>query len=165
MLKIGQVLGPHGVRGEVKIIPLTDFPQRFRKLAQVTLRRGAESRELQPINVRMHKQCVLMGFKEIADRNQAEALRNWEVVIPVRQAQPLPPGRYYDHQLEGLEVFTLGGDSLGILIEVMHLPANAVYRVEKADTCLLIPALKSVVKKVDLENRRLYVSPLEGMLE
>lgn len=167
MLKIGEIVGPHGVRGEVKLIPYTDFPKRFCQLATVTIRKGTQMRELNLARVREHKNFILMEFKEISDRNQAEELRNWEVVVPYQSAVPLPQGHFYDHQLGGLEVFDINGNLfLGTLAEVMHLPANAVYRVEKPDGAnILIPALKSVVKAVDLEKRRMYVAPMDGLLE
>lgn len=166
MLKIGEIVAPHGIRGEVRVLPTTDFPQRFSLLDKVTLRQGEKTRELQILQAREHKNFVLIEFKEISDRNQAEELRNWEVVIPVAKAMPLPPGRYYGHQLEGLEVIDIESRvSLGTLAEVMHLPANAVYRVENSAGSILIPALKSVIKEVDIEKGRMYVQPLEGMVE
>ncbi|MDD2282296.1 MAG: ribosome maturation factor RimM [Eubacteriales bacterium] len=167
MLKIGEIVGPHGVRGEVKLIPFTDSTKRFCQLDKVTIRKGNQTRELNLAQVREHKNFILMKFKEISDRNQAEELRNWEMVVPYNSAVPLPEGYFYDHQLEGLEVFDVNDNlSLGILAEVMHLPANAVYRVEKADgASILIPALKAIVKVVDLERRRMYVAPMDGLLE
>lgn len=167
MLKIGEIVSPHGVRGEVKLIPFTDFPKRFSQLDKVTIRKGKQLRELNIAQVRQHKLFVLLLFKEICDRNQAEELRNWELVIPYERAVPLPAHHFYDHQLEGLEVInTRDNLPLGILAEVLHLPANAVYRVEKADgTSILIPALKSVVKAVNTDEGRMYVEPMEGMLE
>jgi 16S rRNA processing protein RimM len=167
MLKIGEIVGPHGVRGEIKLIPFTDFPKRFLQLDKVTIRKGKQLRELNIAQVRQHKRFVLLKFKEIFDRNQADELRNWELVIPYERAHPLPRDHYYDHQLEGLEVInTRDNLPLGTLAEVLHLPANAVYRVEKADgTSVLIPALKSVVKAVNPGEGRMYVEPMEGMLE
>jgi 16S rRNA processing protein RimM len=167
MLKIGEIVAPHGIQGEVRVIPTTDFPKRFSQLDKVTIRKGQKTRELQLVKAREHKNFILMVFKEIADRNQAEELRKWEVVIPVENAVPLPPGHFYDHQLEGLEVVDIQGKvSLGTLVEVLHLPGNAVYRIENsAGVSILIPALKSVVKTVDLINGQMHVQPLEGMLE
>lgn len=167
MLKIGEIVSPHGVRGEIKLIPFTDFPKRFSQLDKVTIRKGKQLRELNIAQVRQHKRFVLLQFKEICDRNQAEELRNWELVIPYERAVPLPAHHFYDHQLEGLEVINSRDNlPLGILAEVLHLPANAVYRVEKADgTSILIPALKSVVRAVNPGEGRMYVELMEGMLE
>lgn len=166
MLKIGEIVAPHGIQGEVRVLPTTDFPKRFSLLDKVILRKGQNTRELHLLHAREHKNFVLMEFKEVSDRNQAEELRNWEVVIPVEKAMPLPPGQFYDYQLEGLEVIDIdSGTSLGTLVEVMHLPANAVYRVENPAGSILIPALKRVVKAVDFEKGQMLVQPLEGMLE
>jgi 16S rRNA processing protein RimM len=167
VLVIGEIVGPHGVRGEVKVYPLTDFPQRFSQLTQVSLRKGGQARELHLARVRTHKNIVLLEFREITSRNQAEELRGWELVIPYQQAVSLPRDHFYDHQLEGLQVYRAEGDQcLGRLTEVLHLPANAVYRVSGPDGReVLIPALKSVVRQVDLVQGRMYVSLPEGMLE
>lgn len=166
MLKIGEIVGPHGVRGEVKVLPCTDCPQRFSRLTQVTLRQGQKLQEMQLAGARQHKNCVLLTFTEVATRNQAEGLRNWEIVVPFDEALPLPPDRFYDHQLEGLEVYNINdGAILGVLSAVLHLPANAVYKVEGAGGCLYVPALKAVVLDVDLEARRMGIAPPAGLLE
>lgn len=167
MLKIGEIVGSHGVRGEVKIYPLTDYPQRFQELDAVKVRKDGQLRTLHVSSIRRHKNIYVAVFREIADRNQADALRNWELVVDYQEAVPLPQGHYYDYQLENLEIIDLGTNTpLGKLREVMHLPANAVYRMERPDgKSVLIPALKQIVKEVDLEGRRMYIDPMEGLLE
>lgn len=167
MLTIGEIVGPHGVRGEIKVLPLTDFPERFFELDNVKVRKGKLIRNFHVLNVRQHKNLFVFQFQEVQDRNQAEGLRHWELVIDLQAAVAPPEGQYYDYQLEGLEVYdVLAASVLGTIVEIMHLPANAVYRVEKPDgSSLLIPALKQVVKRVDLDGRRMYIEPMEGLLE
>lgn len=167
MLRIGQIVCPHGVGGEVRVMPWTDFPERFRNLKTVTLCKGSLKQDLAVVGAREHKNIVLLRFAGVIDRNQAEGLRGWEVVIPVDQAYPLPPGHYYDYQLEGLKVIDMEGNRiLGTVAEVLHLPANPVYRVVgPRGNDLYIPALKSVVKDIDLSRGQILIMPLAGLLE
>lgn len=167
MLKIGEIVGSHGVRGEVKVYPLTDFPKRFYELEAVKVRKGTLVKTLHIHSARRHKNIIVIAFREITDRNQADGLRDWELVVDIEDAVPLPQGHYYDYQLEGLEIINLQTNSpVGILAEVMHLPANAVYRMETPDgKSVLIPALKEIVRRVDLDERRMYIEPMEGLLE
>lgn len=167
MLKIGEIVGSHGVRGEVKVYSHTDFPERFFDLETVKARKGKLTRSFHVEKVRRHKNFFIILFAEVASRNQAEELQGWELVVEVKNAVPLPPGHYYDFQLLGLEVWNILTNSvLGTIVEVLHLPANAVYRVENSQgKSLLIPALRQVVKRVDLENRRMDIEPLEGLWE
>ena len=167
MLKIGQIVCPHGVGGEVKVMPSTDSPQRFLELKQVTVCRDLRQQVITITGARIHQHFVLLKLEGVDDRNQAEALRNWAVKVPVEEAVPLPPGRYYDYQLVGLEVIDLNSNcSLGAVAEVLHLPANAVYRVtDAAGTDRYVPALKSVVTKIDLTGRKMYIVPPKGLLE
>lgn len=167
MLRIGQIACPHGVGGEVKVTPWTDFPQRFNDLRTVTLCKGSLEQVLTVVSARTHKNYVLLRFAGVDDRNQAERLRDWEVTVPADQAHPLPPDHYYDYQLEGLEVIDVAGNhSLGTIAEVLHLPANPVYRVVgPTGEDIYIPALKSVVKEIDLSAGRMSIIPLAGLLE
>lgn len=167
MLKIGEVVGSHGVRGEFKVYPYTDYPERFQGLELITVQKNGRTRELHVEKVRQHKNLFIFQCQEIKDRNQADELRSWDLVVDFQEAVVLPQGHYYDYQLEGMEVWDLGTEtSVGTLVEVLHLPANAVYRVKKPDGGeILIPALKQVIKGVDVAAKRMEIEPLDGLLE
>jgi len=166
VLIIGEIVGSHGVRGEVKVYPHTDFPQRFYDLETIQIQKGKLTRILNVLEVRQHKNIFIFSLAEIKDRNQSDELRGWQLVVDYQDAHSLPPGHYYDHQLEGLEVWDVQTDSwVGKIIQVLHLPANAVYRVETPAGIRLIPALKQVVKSIDLSQGKMYIKPMEGLLE
>lgn len=167
MLTIGEIVGSHGVRGEFKVKPHTDFPQRFYALDVITVRQGDKTRQLHVQKVRQHKNIFIMQCREVSDRNQADMLKNWELVVDYADAIPLPPDHYYDFDLEGMEVWDLTSQTLvGKITRILHLPANAAYEVERPQgDSLLIPALKSVVRRVDVANKRMEIVPLEGLLE
>lgn len=167
MLKIGEIIGSHGIQGEVKVYSLTDFPRRFYELDVVTVQLGSQSRQLHIEKVRQHKNIFIIQFQEVRDRNRADELKNWLLVVDYVDAIPLPSGHYYDFQLVGMGVWDLTTETLiGKLTEVLHLPANAVYQVERTDgSIVLIPALKQIVRSVDVAEKRMGIMPLEGLLE
>ena len=167
MLVIGEIVGAHGIKGEVKVYPHTDYPERYFEMDTVTISKGELTRVLFIQKVRRQKNVFVFQFKGVNDRNQVDELRGWELVVDADDAVVLPEGHYYDHQLIGLKVVNILTDTLlGTIAEVLHLPANAVYRVETpAGESIFIPALKQVVIKVDLVSMRMDIEPLEGLLE
>lgn len=167
MLIIGEIVGPQGIRGEVKVYPYTDFPERFFKLTEITIRKGNQTRVLHVEKVRRHKNLFLFFFREINDRNKVDELRGWEMVVDYDDAVSLPIGHYYDYQLMDMAVVDLNTDLVvGRIAEILHLPANAVYRVATpGGKSIYLPALKQIIKQVDVQANRMYIEPMEGLLE
>jgi len=148
-LAVGRITAPHGVRGQVKVEPLTDDPRRFSQLDEVCLelpdgqRRGsAVERAAAGPGGR-----VLLKLKGCDDRDAAAALRGAYILIPRAQAIELPPGRYFVDEILGLQVVTVSGASLGAVREVLRTGANDVYVTEQA----MIPATREVVREIDVE--------------
>lgn len=158
MLVVGVVVAAHGIRGEVKLRPLTDFPERIPTLPEILLRlRDGEERRLRVEGGRFHQGAVLLRLAGVETRDAAEALRGAEALIPAEQAAPLPEGRYYEHQLLGLRVVTPAGEELGTISEVMENPANDVYVAGP----YLIPATHDAVLRIDPEAGVLVVRSKE----
>ncbi len=163
-LAVGKVLKPQGVKGELKVEPLTRSPERFLELEKVfSDARG--NKELKICGVRFQKNLVFLKIEGIDSIEGAEQLRNKLLFIPASWRKELPRGEYYIYELIGIEVFTGNGERLGTLKEVMSLPGNDVFLVEKEDEEILIPALKKVVKKVDLDRGQMEVELLPGLRE
>lgn len=156
---IGKVATVFGVKGELKIHPLTDFPNRFSLLKEVCLRKGTDELYYEIEKVRYGKDIVFLKLKTIDDRSAAEYLRGYEVAIPLSQRAELPKDHFYVEDLIGMEVVNLQGDSLGTICEILQSSANDVYVTESA----MIPALHQIVKKVDLDNRKMWVNEVEGL--
>ncbi len=157
-LVIGQVTAPFGIHGEVKVRPETDVPERFSRLREVCLEfPNGEEKRVRLRRARVTPKFVLVTFAGYAHRAQADALRGAWVKIREADALPLPEGHYYLHHLVGLRVVTEEGRELGEITEVLKLPANDVYVTPHA----MIPALREVVKQIDLEQRRMVVALLE----
>jgi 16S rRNA processing protein RimM len=161
---IGQITKPHGIRGEVRVKPHTDEPQRFTWLEKIYV---GETNP-QPMAVekaRVHQQMVLLKLTAVTDRNGADALRGAWLQVPVEEAIPLAEGEYYLFQLEGLTVFTIEGESLGTLTSVLETGANRVFVVHGDKGELLLPDIEDVVEDIDFENGRLTVKLLPGLIQ
>ncbi|AET70092.1 16S rRNA processing protein RimM [Desulfosporosinus orientis DSM 765] len=152
---IGEVLRPHGLGGELRVYPVTDDPGRFLKLQEVILRRGKANQHFKVLKARLQKDCVLLAVEGIHTLDQAENYRGWEVCIDRSEVPPLAEGWYY-FELEGMQVYEKG-ILLGTLTQVLETGSNDVYVVKRDREELCIPALKSVVKHVDVPGRRMDV--------
>ena len=161
-LIIGRVLKPWGVRGELKIEILTEFPERFASLRQVFI---GDDAKLYPVeHARLHGKSVLLKFKGIDLPEDAEMLRDQLVQVALEDAVKLPEGKLYLYQLIGLRVLTTGGDVLGEITDVLDTGANDVYVVQDGTHEILIPAIEDVVKRIDLERREVIIKMMEGLV-
>jgi len=157
---VGRILSPHGVRGEVKVEPITDNPERFKQLRQVYV--GDALHKV--VSVRVLPKFVLVRFEGMDSPEQAKALSGMYLYIPKEQVMPLPEDTFYHFDLQGMEVVSTSGEILGTLREILVREANDVFVVDHPRGEILIPAIKDVVKDVDLENRRLVVELIPGLL-
>ena len=160
---IGQITKPHGVRGELRVKPHTDEPERFTWLEQVYV--GETARSLMLVEkARVHQGMILLKFTAVNDRTAAEALRGEWLMVPEDEALPLEEGEYYLFQLEGLSVFTDDGEDLGVLTSIIETGANHVFVVQGAQGELLLPDIDEVVQEIDFENGRMLVTLLPGLI-
>lgn len=163
---IGRVVASFGIHGELKVQSLSDIPDRFTTLKAVYLLRPTPTRYT-ITNVRPYKgDFVLLSLAGIDNLTAAEALRSAELVIPVEQLAKLPPDSYYQHDILGLQVYTLENRLVGTIVDILVTGSNDVYVVKGAEgQQFLIPAIKAVVKQVDLIRRMMYIEPIKGLLD
>lgn len=155
MIVIGKIGAPQGVRGEVRIISLTEFPERFKKLKIAHLDDGTN---LEVESVRYHQEFVLLKFKGLDDRNAIEHLKNRLIQIERKDLMPLPEGHYHVFDIIGLTVYNEQEECLGKISDVLQTGSNDVYIVEQKDKQpLLIPGLKTVVQKIDIASGKMIV--------
>ena len=148
---IGEVVGVHGVRGAVRVAPVTDFPDRLLGLAEVVLVSGGAARPVRVERSSRSGRVVLMKFQGTGTRGAAEALRGATVEIPARDAVPLPPGQFYTFQVIGLEVRTPEGKAVGRVVDILRTGSNDVYVVRPPEGGeILLPAVDSVVQRIDI---------------
>jgi 16S rRNA processing protein RimM len=165
LIAIGEIIKAQGVRGELKIIPLTDNLNRFADIRRVYWKTATGFRELFLESYRPFKQFILLKFTGIDDMNAASSLGKGLIFIP-RNERPNPPiGHYYYDQIEGLQVFTTGGEFLGTIGQIIATGSNDVYCINDKTKQLLIPALKNVVKEINLEEGRMMVEIPPGLVE
>lgn len=155
-LKIGLILKPQGIRGEIKVLPLTDDPHRFIGLKQAFL--SEEKKPVRIMGARVGKDAVYLFLEKIYDRTAAESVRGQFIYIDREHAVKLPEGRYFIADLIGCEAVDLNGNRLGILIEVLQPGANDVYIVQRPDGSeLLIPVVDAFIKDIDIKSRKITV--------
>lgn len=165
---VGNIVGVHGLRGEVKVELYTDFPERFEPGGQMLV--GDRLTKMEIETVRLHKAHLLLKFKQVAHREQAELLRNQWLLIEEEDAISLEEGAYWIHEILGLQVKTVDGKSLGEVTDVLHTGANDVYvvsldPVRGGQKELLLPAIAEVVQSIDMENETMLVALLPGMMD
>ena len=159
-LTIGRVSGVFGVGGELKVHIESDFPERFEALRRVFLCGDEHMTE----GARLHRGIALLKLQGIDDANAAAELVGCDVEVALADAVPLQPGKYFIFQIEGLQVETTDGERLGTLSEVLQTGGNDVYVVRRPDGGeLLVPAIKQVVKQIDLERGTMQVGLMEGL--
>ncbi len=161
-IAVGRILAPHGVRGEVKVEIMTDYPERFFK--HPTLYAGTGATPLKVKSARYFKSYVLLSFEGRPDRNSVEELRGEYLQIPMSEAAPLGDGEFYLFQAIGLEVVTDEGKRLGEVAEVIETGANAVFVVEGDEGEVLIPDTKEVVLGADLKEGVMTVHVIPGLI-
>jgi len=157
-ITIGVIIAPHGVRGDLRIMPQSDFPERFMHMDACYI----DGKEYHVASARFHKQFVLASFKEIPDRNTAELFSKKAIQVRREDLVELPEGRYYIFDIIGLEVQDTMGNVLGTVTDVLQPGANDVYVVSKdGEPDQLFAAIEEVVKDIDVENKLMIVDPPE----
>jgi 16S rRNA processing protein RimM len=154
MTRVGQVAGPYGVEGAVKVIPLTDFEDRFDPGASMMLEGFAREVEWS----RPGHPGLVVKLRGIDNRTMAELFRGRYLEIPDHDVRPLAEGRFYHHQVVGLAVLTSSGRALGTIAEVLERPANDVWVSREGVVEHLIPATKDAVVEVDVNAGRVVVA-------
>ncbi len=151
-LRVGVISSTHGIKGEVKVFPTTDDPERFKELKQVYLDTGRDFILLEIEGVKFFKQMVILKFKGIDNINDIEKYRGKDLLISRDNAVKLEEGEYFIYDLINSEVVTDEGEPLGILTEIMATGANDVYIVKNGGRKeLLLPSIKECILKVDVE--------------
>ena len=165
-LAVGTLRRSHGIRGDIVLDVLTDFPERLEPGTLIYV--GDKKQPLKITRRRPHNEGLILGLEGISNSEQAAKYSAKTSYVPAENRPALPEGEYYHHQILGLKVVDENGVDLGILTEIIETGANDVYVVTKEDRVVrdvLIPALKHVLLDVNLETRIMKVHLLPGLLE
>lgn len=153
LIRVGVIINTFGVKGEVKIYPDIDY---FDELKRVFI----DGKEYKIEKLREQKEIIIAKFEGIDDINQIEHLKNSEVMIALEDRPELPEGKHYVGDLLGLEVITEDGQVLGTLDNIYNTGANDIYEVGE----ILLPATDEVIKQIDMENKKIIVHLLKGLI-
>ena len=166
LLQAGVITTTHGIRGEVKVFPTTDDVHRFEDLDSVLLDTGREYMKLEIENVKYFKQYAILKFKGIDNINDIEKYKGRSLYVTRDQAIPLEEDEYYIADLMGLDVYLESGEKFCVLKDVMETGANDVYIVETEEGKeVLIPAIHECVLDIDVEENRMEIHLMDGLLD
>ena len=165
LLQVGVISSTHGVRGEVKVFPTTDDVKRFKKLKKVILDTGREHLSLEVESVKFFKQFAIVKFKGIDNINDIEKYKGKSLLVDREHAVKLKKDEYFIADMIGLRVMTDDGEEFGTLKDVLETGANDVYIIDSVKHGeVLIPAIKQCVLDVDIENNKMVIHLMEGLV-
>ncbi|MBD3348409.1 MAG: 16S rRNA processing protein RimM [Candidatus Eisenbacteria bacterium] len=163
-ISAGAVVKPHGIRGEVIVDVTRDLADMIASgmVVRLTGRKGCETRPSVE-GVRFHAGRLIIKFRDVESRSEAESLRSQELWLTREQIGPLPQGRYYVQDIVGLTVYSEPGELLGRVTDVLFMPANDVYVVSGEGEEILLPVIDDVIRDVDLAGGRIVVHLMKGL--
>ena len=162
--KIGQIVNTQGLKGEVRVYPFTDDIYRFDDLEEFYLGKDLETKwEVE--RVRYKGNMVIMKIKNVDRVEDAEKLRNKFMYVSREDSRELEEGEFFIADMIGIEVFTIDGEKVGELKDVLQYAANDVYVVKGEEKEYLIPAIMKFVPTIDMNERKMIIDPIKGMLD
>ncbi len=163
--EIGQIVNTFGIKGWVKVNPFTDDISQFEELKSILVDKKGNLQEMQIEKVKYSKNQVLLKLKGIETVEEAEKYRNCYLKLPRERAKKLPEGTYFIADLIGLEVYTDEGNLLGTVNDIYNSGASDIYVIkDDLGKQILLPATKEVIKQIDLEQEKIIVHLLKGLI-
>jgi 16S rRNA processing protein RimM len=162
---VGEIVGTFGIRGQVKVLPLTDFPERFQRTKTVYV--GDEHTPMTVSGAQQHKNVIVLSLDAIDTADAAEKLRGKAVSVPESELTPLPPDQFYLHDVVGLRVEHVNGQPLGVITDVITSGGNDIFVVRDQVTGreTLLPVVKAFVKEIDIPRGLVRVEPIPGLFD
>lgn len=166
MVLVGRVARPHGLKGQVAIVPETDFvEERFRVGAVVWCRTARAVERLTVATMRVQKGRPIVGFEGVATIEDVERLSGLELRIPEAQLQPLGDGTYYVHQLVGCVVDTVSGTRVGTVRRVEGGGSRSLLDIDGERGQVLVPLAAEICVEIDVQGKRIRIDPPDGLLD
>lgn len=164
LVAVGYIVRTHGIRGEIKVIPLSDIPNRYRTLKRVYIHTpSGEIKEYFIKRARATKKGIIVSFDPPISMDEAKGMVKGYIKIPEDEVPRPGKDSYYHFEIIDMDVFTVDNDYLGKIVEILSTGSNDVYVVRRDDEEYLIPAIKDVVKEVDVKEKRMIIIPVEGL--
>jgi 16S rRNA processing protein RimM len=166
LVTIGKIIKPFGVKGEVRVLPLSDVPGRFHALTDVTVMAPSGRTLLTRVTrVREDRGGYVIGLEALSTPEEAAGFRGGWIKIPEEDVPPLPAGQYYEFQLIGMTVMDEAGRMLGTLEEILETGSNSVFAVRRNGREVLIPGTRDVVASVRVDERMMTIRSITGLLD
>ena len=163
--EIGQIVNTFGIKGFVKVNPFTDDMQRFGELNYVFVVKNKELLKMQIEEVKYHKNVVLIKFKGIEDINMAEQYKGCYIRIKREDARKLPKDTYFIADLIGVSVFDENDNFLGKVNDIYNNKVHDIYVIkDDLGKQILLPSTKEIIKQIDVENDRIVVHLIDGLV-
>lgn len=163
--ELGQIVNTFGVKGEVKVKPFTDNVEQFGTLKSILVVKNKETIEMKILNAKFHKGMVLLKLEGVEDMNEAEKLKGCLIKIHRKDARQLEEGEYFIADIIGSDVYTDTGDYLGKVDDIYNSGAQDIYVVkDELGKQVLLPSIKEVILNVDIENQKVTVHLLKGLI-
>ena len=164
LLEIGQIVNSYGIKGFLKVVPFTDDITRYNDLKTIYIEKNKKLEEMEIEEVKYHKNLVLLKLKGIDDINQTIPYKNCYIKIDRENGVDLPENTYFIVDLIDMEVYTEENNLLGKIVDVFPTGSNDVYVVkDDLGKQVLLPAIREVIKKVDVENKKMIVHLIDGL--
>ncbi len=163
-LQVGTIIKTHGIKGEVKVYPLTDDVNRFKDLKSVILEPSKDNLPLEIEGVKFFKNLVILKFKDYDNINDIEMYVKKGIFVTREDAVPLEEDEYFVTDLIGLDVITDDGVSFGVVKDVLHTGANDVYVVEHDDKEVLLPAIKECILDINIADKLMKIHLMKGLV-
>jgi 16S rRNA processing protein RimM len=166
LIIVGRIVKPYGVTGEMKIEPMTDFPERFKGLRSVYLVSPVGKETIYEIQeVRYAGGALYIRLNGFDTPEKAKALNGWFIKVPAEDAAPLPEGMYYWFELIGMEVVSESGERFGSIVDIFETGSNDVYVVKHGKREVYVPATREVIKEIDRKAKRMVIHLMDGLIE
>ena len=167
LFRIGQITSAHGIRGDVKVFPVTSEPDRFLDMKRVLVAREGEEEhvtEYEITKASRFKNLILLHLKGVEDRNQAELMAGLSLWVRREDALPLDEDEYYFKDLLDCDVVDENGAAVGTVVDVMETGANDVLVVEDTEGKeILLPIIEDCVLDIDVEEQKITIRWMEGL--
>ena len=165
LVAIGKITKPHGLRGGLRVAPYFDLHALLADFKRLWLVKEDEQTSQAIEWVRQQGRFVALKLVDVNDIEAAERFRDWQIAILRVDLPPLPEGQHYTFQLVGLDVVTEAGEQVGKIRQILPNPAHDMYVVVMKEREILIPAVKKVVRQIDLDRGQVIIRPMDGLLE
>lgn len=165
LILIGKITKIRGLKGQLKVYPLTDFPEQFSHLDSVLIRFGDSWESFTVSEVMFHGRNIFLKFEGIDNHEKANELVGTEIYMERQRRMVLPQDSFYFEEIEGFQVISTAGERVGVLVDIHHFPASDVLVIDRDGEEALIPFVKPLVPEIDLEGRTIKVADMPSLWE